>query len=79
MMKTALDNCINWPDDKLGRWTGHVHCLLIEVAKVTTIEAEREFTRPLFHKLYAALGKNIPASVSMEDADTKGYEEVVIA
>lgn len=65
MMEQVLLNCITWPADKTGRWVGYVQCLLIEVENVTTVEIERDFTRPLFHKLYSTTGKNIPESIEI--------------
>ena len=50
MMDAVVDNCKTWPKDKTGRWVGYVQCLLIEVEKVTTVKAERDYTRPLFHE-----------------------------
>ena len=62
MLACIVENCLEWPTDKTGRWLGYIQCLLIEVEKITTIEKERDFTRPLFHNLYAAQGLSIPAS-----------------
>lgn len=63
MMQAILDNCYTWPPDKTGRWTGYVQCLLIEIAGVTTIENERDFTRPFFHRLYSESGYDIPDTI----------------
>jgi len=63
MMEQVVKNCMTWPADKTGRWVGYVQCLLIEVEKVTTIDTERDFTRPLFHKLYAEMKIDIPVTV----------------
>ena len=65
MMELVLENCESWPEDKTGRWVGYVQCILIEVEGVTTITAERDFTRPLFHKLYKSLNYDIPESVDV--------------
>lgn len=65
MMTQVAKNCSIWPDDKTGRWVGYVQCILIEVEKVTTIEEERNFTRPLFHHLYQISGIRIPESVDI--------------
>ena len=65
MMHHIALNCLTWPSDKTGRWLGYVQCLLIEVANVTTIKTERNFTRPLFHELYTAEKTTIPDSVEV--------------
>ncbi len=65
MMRLVAENCLAWPDDKTGRWVGYVQCLLIEVEGVTTTKSERDFTRPLFHELYAASGISIPDSIEI--------------
>lgn len=65
MMQEVVKNCDVWPPDKTGRWAGYVQCLLIEVEKVTTVEKERNFTRPMFHKLYKSLNYEIPESMEI--------------
>ena len=65
MMQKVVENCIAWPADKTGRWVGYVQCLLIEIGRVTTVDKEREFTRPLFHALYNSKGIAIPESVEI--------------
>lgn len=45
------DGCINGlPVAKLNRWLGYIHGVLIERG-ITTVEAERDWTRPLFRPL----------------------------
>jgi len=65
MMEEILYNHNHWPKDKTGRWLGYVQCILIEVEGVTTIEDERDYTRPLFHELYKASGFEIPYSLEI--------------
>lgn len=65
MLNAVLENCDTWPDDKTGRFIGYVQCLLIEVLGVTTIEIDRNFTRPLFHAMYESDGITIPDSCSL--------------
>ncbi len=65
MMDKVVQNCMTWPNDKTGRWVGYVQCLLIEVEKVTTVDAERDYTRPLFHKMYDEQGIGIPKSIKI--------------
>jgi len=62
MMDALVCHSYEWPDDKIGRWLGYVQCLLIEVEHVTTVEDERNTTRPLFHEYYSSKGINIPES-----------------
>ena len=69
MMEQVMLNCLTWPSDKTGRWVGYVQCLLIEVEKVTTINKERDFTRPLFHELYTTEGFAIPNSIEILEGD----------
>ena len=65
MMTNVVLHCLTWPSDKTGRWVGYVQCLVIEAANVTTVKAERDFTRPLFHKLYEEEHIPIPDSVEV--------------
>jgi len=65
MMKEVVKNHDSWPKDKTGRWVGYVQCLLIEVEEVTTTEEERNYTRPLFHKLYETMGYDIPETIEI--------------
>ena len=45
------DGCINGlPVAKLNRWLGYIQGVLIERG-ITTVEAERDWTRPLFRPL----------------------------
>jgi hypothetical protein len=66
MMDAVLNNCLSWPADKAGRWVGYVQCLLIDVMRVTSTIDERNYTRPLFHKLYGIQGIEIPETISIE-------------
>ena len=65
MMEQVVRHCRDWPTDKTGRWVGYAQCLLIEAVSVTTVEAERDFTRPLFHELYQRNGILIPDTVQL--------------
>lgn len=65
MMEKVVENCETWPADKTGRWVGYVQCLLIEVEQCTTVDNEREFTRPMFHRMYTEQGIDIPESVQI--------------
>lgn len=54
----GLASCINHlavdriPIDKLNRWLGFVQAIAIK-NKLTTINEERDYSRPLFHTAYA--------------------------
>lgn len=63
MFDIMFDNVTTWPTDKTGRWIGYIQCLLINVEKVTTVDNERNFTRPIFHNYYEKKGIEIPKSV----------------
>ena len=65
MMQAVVKNHKIWPKDKTGRWVGYVQCLLIEVEGVTTTQEERDFTRPLFHRLYKAQGYEVPETLDV--------------
>ncbi len=65
MMDMVVKNIDDWPKDKSGRWVGYVQCLLVEVEKVTTIDEERDYTRPMFHALYGEAGYDVPESVEV--------------
>lgn len=65
LMAKVVENCLTWPPDKLGRWTGYAQCLLIEIEHKTDVKTERDFTRPLFHKLYALQGYEEPESIEI--------------
>lgn len=64
MCKTAMDNT-NWPIDKLSRWVGYVQALLVAEGK-TTVEKERNWSRPLFHKAYRLENIAIPKTTTIE-------------
>lgn len=65
MMNTILDNYETWPLDKTGRWLGYVQCLIIEVEGRSTVEEERDFTRPLFHEYYDSMDIDPPLSIKI--------------
>lgn len=49
MCDKAISEANNWPIDKLSRWLGFVQAILI-IYGLTTINKERDETRPLFKK-----------------------------
>jgi len=54
----------NLPIDKLSRWLGYIQGVLIE-RKLTTVQIERDFSRPLFHKAYKNENIEIPKSIDI--------------
>lgn len=54
----------NWPDLKIGGWLEHIITVCIENG-VTSIEAERDFSRPIKHAYYRSLGIDIPKTIDV--------------
>lgn len=46
----AIENTSRYPYDKLNRWLGFIQGILA-VKCVIDVDAERDYTRPLFHSL----------------------------
>lgn len=67
MMEAMVSNYELWPLDKLNRWLGYAQCILIEVEGVTSVQSERDFTRPLFHAYYAKNNIEIPESFKVAE------------
>jgi hypothetical protein len=63
MCATALENGASWPVDKLSRWLGFIQGVMTTQGWLT-VEAEREFSRPLFHAAYQADGRECPPTVA---------------
>ena len=64
LINEAIKNSQTLPIDKLSRWLGYIQGVLIE-RKLTTIQEERDFSRPLFHKAYENEGIEIPKSINV--------------
>lgn len=64
LCKEAIEKYDSLPIDKLSRWLGYIQGVLIERG-LTTVQRERDFSRPLFHKAYAKEGIKIPKSVNI--------------
>lgn len=54
----------NWPDLKIGGWLEHIITVCIE-SGVTTIDEERNFSRPIKHKYYKSQGFDIPVTIDL--------------
>ena len=57
----AIDKINDYLIDKLSRWLGFVQAYVI-FTNQTTIDIERDFSRPLFHKAYENENIKIPKS-----------------
>jgi len=64
MLKTLEENINSWSDDKTSRWIGFIQYFMIE-NNFTTVDAERDFSRPLFKKAYKKLGLSIPKTIDL--------------
>lgn len=59
LIDEAIANVDQYPFDKLNRWLGFIQGVLA-VKVVINVEAERDFTRPLFHLLSDVPVKSFP-------------------
>ena len=59
----AIDKINDYPIDKLSRWLGFVQGYII-FTNQSTIDIERDFSRPLFHNAYENENIKIPSSFS---------------
>ena len=63
MINTLL-NHVDWPDLKIGKWLGYIEGVLIEKG-ITSVNAERDFSRPIYHAYYKGIGVDIPATTDV--------------
>lgn len=63
MTKTLKDNH-DWHDLKIGKWLGYIEGVLITKG-ITTVNEERDFTRPIFHAYYKSIGLEVPETVDV--------------
>jgi hypothetical protein len=63
-MIDVLLNNIDWPDLKIGGWLEHIITVCIE-SGISSIEQEREFSRPIKHAYFKRLGVAIPKSIDV--------------
>ena len=59
MCDSIIDLGANWPIDKVARWIGFIQATII-ASGLTSVDAERDFSRPLFHSAYNELGIALP-------------------
>jgi hypothetical protein len=62
MLLTISGNVLGWPDYKSSRWLGYCQYYMINEG-YTTIDDERNYSRPLFHNAYDKLGFRIPKTI----------------
>lgn len=71
MCLTLIEKIAEWPDDKSSRWLGFIQHGVID-HKLTSIEKERNYSRPLFHSVYESQNQPLPESVDVTgEEDTK--------
>jgi len=59
MCREAIAGSESLPVDKLSRWLGFVQgCLAMR--GLVDVDAERSFSRPLFHEAYRTTGRAVP-------------------
>ncbi|QIW91219.1 hypothetical protein COHAPHLL_00383 [Vibrio phage V09] len=63
MIDVLLANS-HWPDLKIGGWLEHIITVCIENG-ITTIDAEREFSRPIKHAYYRSIGLEPPVTIDL--------------
>ncbi|MCE6958083.1 hypothetical protein LAZ40_03305 [Cereibacter sphaeroides] len=65
MCRIAIEGAASLPVDKISRWLGFVQgCLAMR--GLIDVDVERDFSRPLFHGAYAALGIGLPPTMEAE-------------
>lgn len=64
MCVTVLTDYATLPPDKVQRWLGFVQAGVVLHGR-TTVQAERDFTRPLMHARYKAEGRPVPITRQM--------------
>lgn len=66
-LRAMCREAIGSPDmlvDKQSRWLGYVQGIMT-VHGLLDVEEEREFSRPIFHQAYRAMGIDIPSPVTV--------------
>jgi hypothetical protein len=64
MCRTGIENVETFPIDKLSRWLAFVQTGLI-FRGVTTVDAERDYSRPLFQPAYRYWRGGVPPTQEM--------------
>lgn len=63
MIEHAVDCLDDFPIDKTSRWIGFIQGVLA-MKGCLDVEAERDRTRPIFHRAYTNAGIKIPKTVN---------------
>lgn len=63
MVDVLLENK-DWPDLKIGGWLEHIITVCIENG-ITTIDIERDFSRPIKHAYYKSIGVEVPKTIDL--------------
>lgn len=66
MANAMEENAYDWPHDKTGRWLGFIQGLLFAHG-LLDVNAERDRTRPLFHRAYQEAGLRVPGSIDVDE------------
>lgn len=69
MIEVLLSNP-NFPDLKVGGWIEHIITICIE-NKITTIDDERDFSRPIKHEYYKRMGFDVPKTIDVMQSKEK--------
>lgn len=64
MLDQIVINETTWPLDKTGRWLGFTQGVMAAQGLID-VDAERDYSRPLFHAYYKSQGKEIPETLSI--------------
>ena len=64
LIDKGIEEVFTLPIDKLSRWLGYIQHYIISNG-LTSVEAERNFSRPLFHQGYIEDGIDVPESVTV--------------
>lgn len=73
MIDILLQNT-NWPDLKIGGWLEHIITVCIENG-VSSIDQERNFSRPIKQAYFKRLGVEIPKTINvMKNIGTNEHE-----
>ena len=64
MLQTLKKNINIFPDDKTSRWIGYIQYFIIDNG-FSTVNTERNFSRPYFHKAYKNMNIDIPETITV--------------
>lgn len=62
MVDQCWANLDDWPVDKTSRWIGYIQGVLAALSSTFSVSAERDRTRPFFHRAYALMDIDIPGT-----------------